>query len=189
MLATSLHAASNSDQTIQNLNAAYRGESNAHQRYTQFAEKADKEGYIQVAKRFRATARAEEIHRESHRKTIGKLGGKVEAFTLDKVTVASTQDNLKAAIKGEIYERDTMYPAFLATAKADGSRKAAKTRQFALEVETEHAKLYTEALATLGKNAKADYYVCPVCGDTVTALPDKECPICGHDLTEYEKVS
>ena len=182
-------AATDLDQTIKNLNAAYQGESNAHHRYALFAKKADEEGYPQVAKLFRATSRAEQIHRDTHRKTIEKLGGNVEEFTLDEVTVFSTSDNLKSAIEGESYERDTMYPEFMARAKKDGSRDAVRTFRFALEAETEHAKLYTDALANLGNNSEADYYVCTVCGNTVTLLPQKKCPVCRNKVDKYEKVS
>lgn len=182
-------AATNLDQTIKNLNAAYQGESNAHHRYALFANKAEEEGYPQVAKLFRATSRAEQIHRDTHRQTIEKLGGNVEEFTLDEVTVSSTADNLKIAIEGESYERDTMYPGFMSKAKQDGSRDAVRTFRFALEAEKEHAKLYTEALSNLGNNSEADYYVCTVCGNTVTVLPNKKCPVCRNKLDKYELVN
>lgn len=188
-LAVSSHAATDLNQTIKNLNAAYQGESNAHQRYAKFAKKADEEGFPQVAKLFRATSRAEQIHRDTHRKTIEKLGGTVEEFTLEEVTVGSTEENLKSAIKGESYERDTMYPEFMAKAEQDGSREAVRTFRFALEAEKQHAKLYTEALTNLGNNSATDYYVCTVCGNTVTVLPDKKCPVCRNKVEEYEKVS
>ncbi len=188
MLAISSQAATDLNQTIKNLNAAFQGESNAHHRYALFAKKADEEGFSQVARLFRATSRAEEIHRDTHRQTIVKLGGTVEDFKLEEVTVASTAENLKSAIKGETYERDTMYPEFMARAKQDGSRDAVRTFLFALEAESQHAKLYTDALANLGKNPAADYFVCTVCGNTVTVLPEKKCPVCRNDVEKFEKV-
>ena len=189
MLAANLHAGTDLAETIANLNAAYRGESNAHHRYALFAAKADEEGHPQVAKLFRATSRAEQIHRDTHRETIEKLGGKVDEFALDDVSAGSTRENLQQAIEGESYERDTMYPEFLAKAERDRSRPAVKTFRFALEAEKEHAKLYTKALANLGKNPSEDYYVCPVCGNTVTTLPTKKCPVCRTDRDEYEKIT
>ncbi|MGA9578943.1 MAG: rubrerythrin family protein, partial [Terrimicrobiaceae bacterium] len=113
-----------SEQTLKNLNAAYQGESNAANRYAKFADKAEAEEYAQVAKLFRATAAAEAIHRETHKAAIIELGGTVATFQLDPVNPGTTAENLQAAIKGESYERDTMYPEFLAVAKADDARAA-----------------------------------------------------------------
>ena len=178
-----------SQQTIKNLNAAYQGESNAANRYTKFAEKAEAEGYAQVAKLFRATAAAEAIHRETHKAAIIELGGTVATFQLDPVSPLTTAENLRAAIKGESYERDTMYPEFLAVAKADDARAAIRTLEFAGAAEKEHAKLYQNALDNLGKNAPEDYYVCQVCGMTLTELPAKKCPSCRKSRDEYRKIS
>src|SRR5512142_2544001 len=95
-----------SQQTLDNLNAAFQGESNAANRYEAFAKKADAEGYAQAARLFRAAARAESIHKESHKQAILALGGKVNDFKLDEVNPGTTAENLKAAIKRESYERD-----------------------------------------------------------------------------------
>lgn len=179
-----------SQQTLQNLNAAYQGESNAAARYAKFAQKADEEGYPQVAKLFRAASGAESIHRDTHKKTILELGGTVDSFELEDVVAGTTADNLRAAIKGETYERDTMYPGFLAQAKKDNSRPAMLTLQYAMTAEKEHAKLYQEALDNLGKNASADYYVCQVCGMTLTEMPNKRCASCRKPADEvYKKIS
>ena len=181
-------AAQASDQTLKNLNTAFEGESNAANRYAIFAKAADVEGHAQVAKLFRAASAAEAIHRDTHREAILELGGTPATFLLEAVTPASTEENLKAAIEGESYERDTMYPDFLAVAKTDDARAAIRTLNFALAAEKEHAALYAEALSTLGKNAPADYYVCNVCGMTLTELPAKKCPSCRKSKDEYQQI-
>jgi rubrerythrin len=188
LLSQTNSSAAVSDQTLKNLNAAFQGESNAVNRYKKFAEKAEEEGYKQVAKLFRAASAAEAIHRETHKAAILELGGTVATFDLDPVVVGTTAENLQAAIKGECYERDTMYPEFLAVAKADDARAAIRTFEFAMAAEKEHAKLYKEALDTLGKNAPADYFVCQVCGMTLTALPNKKCPSCRKSVKEYKQI-
>ncbi|MEI6035547.1 MAG: rubrerythrin family protein [Verrucomicrobiae bacterium] len=175
-------------QTIKNLNAAFQGESNASNRYAAFAKKADSEGLPQAAKLFRAASAAEAIHRDTHKAAIIELGGAVESFKLDEVKPGTTAENLKAAIKGETYERDTMYPEFLAAAKADDAKAAIRSFQFALAVEKQHAALYQSVLAQLGKNPPADYYVCQVCGATLTELPEKKCPVCRNGLDEFKKI-
>lgn len=177
-----------SDQTLANLNAAFQGESNAAHRYAAFAEKAAAEGHAQVARLFRAAARAESIHRDSHKKAILSLGGEIKDFKLEELKVGATAENLRAAIKGETYERDTMYPEFLTQAKKDDAKPAVRTLLYAQKAEAEHARLYQEALDNLGKNVETPIYVCKVCGYTVTKLPDRNCPSCREPVSNYERI-
>ena len=178
-----------SQQTLDNLNAALQGESNAAHRYEAFAKKADAEGQIQAARLFRAAAKAESIHKENHKQAILALGGKIKDFKLDELTIGTTAENLQAAIKGESYERDTMYPDFLKQAKADEAKEATRTFLYAEKAETEHAKLYKEALNNLGQKHDAPIYVCKVCGYTTTKLPERNCPSCRESVSEYEKIN
>jgi len=177
--------------TLDNLQAGFNGESNAHARYLAFAEKADQEGYGEVASLFRAAAKAEEVHAANHAAVIKKLGGTPQA-KIETPVVKSTQENLEAAIKGESYERDTMYPEFLKQARAEGNRDAVQTFNYAKTAEAEHAKLYSEALNNLpnlkGSQAK-DYFVCTVCGYTTSKVDFSKCPSCFTHNDKYEKVS
>ena len=175
--------------TIDNLTTAYRGETNANHRYTLFAQKAEAEGYAQVAKLFRAAAQSEAIHRELHKNAILSLGGQVAEVKLDEVKVGTTKENLEAAIKGESHERDAMYPEFLSQAKQDRAAAAVRSFTFALNAEKEHAKLYQDALDNLGHNAVTDYFVCSVCGFTTTQLPAKNCPSCHNGTEKFLKIS
>ena len=172
--------------TLANLEVAYNGESNAHARYLAFATKADQEGYGQVAGLFRAAARAEEIHAQNHAAAIARLGGTAKA-TLETPLVKSTRENLTAAIAGETYERDTMYPQFLAAARAARDKDAVTTLTYAKTAEAEHAKLYKLALANLEgmKGESPKYYVCTVCGFTVKVMDFKKCPSCFNDKDKY----
>ena len=174
-----------SQQTLENLNAAFQGESNAAHRYEAFAKKADADGYSQAARLFRAAARAESIHKENHKQAILDLGGKIKDFKLDEPKPSTTSENLQAAIKGESYERDTMYPDFLKRAKEDGSKEATRTLLYAQKAEAEHAKLYQEALDNLGKKSDTPIFVCKVCGYTTTKLPDRNCPSCRESVSQY----
>ncbi len=176
--------------TLDNLQAAYNGESNAHVRYLAFAKKADEEGYAAVANLFRATARAEEIHAGNHAEVIKAMGATPKA-KIEQPEVKSTAENLKAAIAGESYERDKMYPEFIAKAKADGNTKAIRTFTYARAVEAGHAKLYKEALDNLPawKVDNRDFYVCTVCGNTVTKIDFKKCPVCHNPKEKYVQVS
>ena len=176
--------------TLDNLQAAYDGESNANAKYTAFAKKADEEGYGQVASLFRAAARAEQIHAATHAGVIKKLGG-VPKADVKAPEVKTTKENLQAAIAGESYERDTMYPEFLAKAKKDANRDAIETFNFAKSAEAEHAKMYSEALAKLDslKGSKAvTYYVCTVCGYTTAKLDFQKCVVCFNSKDKYTQV-
>ena len=105
--------------------------------------------------------------------------------------VKSTRENLQAAIQGETYERDVMYPAFIAKAKQDGDADALSTFQLAKEVEAEHAQLYTAALKNLESlrgGKPVTYYVCSYCGST-TADPNFDlCPVCSTPQEEFEEI-
>ncbi len=182
--------AATTNKTIDNLQAAFNGESNAHARYLTFAKKADAEGYGPVASLFRAAARAEEIHANNHAQVIKKMGGSPTA-KLETPDVKSTKENLEAAIKGESYERDVMYPEFLKQARVERNADAIQTFNYAKTAETEHARLYTEALSKLPtlKGAAVTYYVCSVCGYTTAKLDFAKCPSCFSPKEKYEKVS
>jgi rubrerythrin len=171
--------------TLENLQAAYNGESNANAKYLAFAKKADDEGYAKVASLFRAAARAEAIHISNHAQVIKQLGAAPKA-DIKTAEVKSTAENLKAAIEGESYERDTMYPEFLAEARQSGSKEAVRTFNLAKLAEAEHAKLYTEALANLDqwKSGPGTFYVCSTCGYTTANGNLEKCPV---DFTSREK--
>ncbi len=175
--------------TLDNLMAAYNGESNAHAKYLEFAKKADQEGYAGVASLFRAAASAEQVHLTRHAEVIKKMGGTPKA-DIKLPEIKTTADNLKVAVAGETYERDKMYPEFIAQAKAEGNRDALRAFNFAVAAEAEHAKLYGEAAANLQawKQART-FFVCPVCGNTVTALTFEKCPVCFTPANKFMKIA
>jgi rubrerythrin len=162
-------------QTEKNLKEAFAGESQANRRYLAFAKKAEEEGYKQVAKLFRAAAEAETVHAHAHLRV---LGG-----------VKATRDNLQEAIAGETHEFKSMYPEFIAKAKAEAIKPAEMSFDYANQVEKIHAALYEKAFANLGKNEAVDYYVCPVCGNTVEGQAPDKCPICNVPGSKFVKVS
>lgn len=170
-------AAQPSSKTLDNLQTAFNGESNANAKYLAYAKKADEDGFTKAASLFRAAARAEEIHIANHAEVIRGMG--VEPKTEIKLPeMKTTAENLEDSVKGETYERDTMYPQFIEQARADGNKEALRTFNFAKIAETEHAKLYTEARAEVDqlKGGKNEYYVCPICGYTTTDAKLDECP-------------
>jgi len=180
-----------STKTMQNLQRALNGERNAHSRYLAFAEKANQEGYGAVASLFRAAAAAEEVHGNNHDQTIRDLGGTPDV-RLETSVVKSTRENLEAAIKGESYEYQTMYPGFIAEARKDAYAPAIATLSQAKNTEVEHARLFSEALNNLdglkGSSARP-YYVCSICGFTTVDLNFEKCKNCFKPKEKYKAVS
>jgi rubrerythrin len=158
----------------QHLRDAFAGESQANRKYLAFAKKADKEGYPQVAKLFRAAGAAETVHAHAHLRALGEIG--------------NTADNLKVAVEGETHEFKHMYPEMIKDAKEEGNKTAERSFIFANEVEQVHAELYQNALDNLDSLEEADYYVCSVCGMTVEDEAPDSCPVCSAKKSAFFKV-
>jgi rubrerythrin len=163
--------------TQEDLQAAFAGESQANRKYLAYARKADQEGHPQIARLFRAAAAAETVHATNHFKAMDG--------------VKTTAENLQAAIGGEHYEVESMYPPMLENARAEGNKRAALSFSYALDVEKVHEELYRKAadLLSQGKDApETTYYVCPVCGYTHEGPIEGRCPICNTLAEKFEKI-
>ncbi|MFH7326154.1 rubrerythrin family protein [Desulfurivibrio sp. C05AmB] len=161
--------------TEENLWAAFAGESQANRKYLAFANKAEREGYSQVAKLFRAAAHAETVHAHAHLRALKAIGG--------------TRENLRAAMEGETHEFEVMYPPMIEIAKAEGNKAAEQSFTFANQVEKTHAELYRQALVNLDNLPATDYYVCGVCGHTEAGpAPPEKCPVCKANRMAFTKI-
>jgi len=188
---SSAGASTNVSKTLQNLQSAFEGESNAHNRDVAFAQKADQEGYGEVASLFRALARAEEILMKNDAAAIRKMGAEPTA-TIVKFLTQSTQKNLESsAYKFERYESEKIYPRFIIQARAEGNADAVRSFEYARAVDAQHFKILTEALKNLKsmRGKSRTYYVCPTCGATSEQPVQGICPICGSPGEAYEKVN
>lgn len=163
--------------TAENLKVAFAGESQANRKYLAYAKKAEKDGYPQIAKLFRATADAETIHALAHLQNSGGVG--------------TTLDNLRDAVAGETYEFTEMYPPMVEQAIAEG-HKAKTMLDWANRVEKVHATLFQQALAALESGqdlSKMEVYLCPFCGDVEFGVPPEKCPICGAAGAKFVKIA
>lgn len=158
----------------QNLWEAFAGESQANRKYLAFAQKADRDGYPQVAKLFRAAAEAETVHAHAHLRALD--------------AVKTTAENLSEAMAGETHEFMNMYPAMIVTAKAEDNKRAERSFTYANEVEKIHAALYQQALDTLESPAVVDYFVCMTCGYTCESEAPEKCPVCGANHRAFKQV-
>jgi rubrerythrin len=162
--------------TEDNLKSAFAGESQAHMKYLIFADKAEEEGRLNVARLFRAIAYAEQVHAANHLNALG--------------TVGSTSVNLQAAIDGETYEVEEMYPAYKAVAELQQERRAMQSMNFALEAEKIHAGMYQKAKQAVdgGSDIKlGDVFICSVCGYTVEGGAPERCPVCGAVRGKFKR--
>jgi len=163
------------EMTEGNLKAAFGGESQANMKYLAFAEKAEKEGFGNVARLFRAVAFAEQAHAVNHLRIVGGLG--------------STSDNLETAIDGETFEVDEMYPAYIAVAEEQGEKQAERSMNWALEAEKIHAEMYAAAKKAVDGGSDVDIgtlWICGMCGYTVEGEPPDKCPICGSPRERFK---
>lgn len=154
--------------TESNLRAAFAGESQAHVRYLIFADKAEKDGYPNVARLFRAFSHAELIHATNHLKDLKGIG--------------NTSENLQAAVDGERFEMEEMYPAYKAVAELQGEKGAVRSITWAMEAEKVHFQLYDQAKGAVSGGKDADIgevHICEVCGWTGTGEKPDRCPLCG----------
>lgn len=153
--------------TIENLMAAFAGESQANRKYLAFGRKAEKDGYKNVGRIFQAIAEAETIHALKHFEIAGKIN--------------DTLANLQAAAEGEHYEFSEMYPEFIATAEKEEHKDALKTFEYANAAEKVHGGIFNDLKNKVAKGEDAEdktVYLCPVCGWVgFDPVPDN-CPIC-----------
>ena len=172
---------------MENMLAAYKGETTASEKYAAYSKKANEEGYPEIALLFKVASASEKIHADNHKAVLGESGQKVAAFN-PEFTVLTTSENLKDAIAGETYEITTMYPEFITNANAAGNQFALISLNYAYKTEQKHKPLYEKALATLeSKNVSSlasEYYVCPTCGNTYEGSAPKRC---GISMTGSEK--
>ncbi len=178
-------------ETEKNLLKAFAGESQARNRYTYFASKAKKEGYIQIADIFTETANQEKEHAERLFKFLE--GGELEITAgFPAGVIGSTVENLKAGAGGENYEWTDMYPSFAKTAREEGFDKIASVFEAIAVAEKQHEKRYNGLVANLeaGKVFKRDEKVlwrCRNCGYIHEGFEaPKVCPACAHAQSYFE---
>jgi len=178
-------------QTERNLLAAFAGESQARNRYTYFASKAKKEGYVQIADIFEETANQEKEHAKRFFKFLE--GGELEITgSFPAGVIGPTVDNLKAAAAGEHYEQTEMYPGFAKTADEEGFKDIASVFRAVAVAEKQHEKRYEDLAANIeaGRVFKREEKVvwrCRNCGYLCegTEAPNM-CPACAHPQAHFE---
>ena len=178
-------------QTEKNVTTAFAGESQARNRYTYFASKARKEGFVQIADIFEETANQE----KEHAKRLFELleGGEVEVKAgFPAGVIGATTDNLKAAAGGEHHEWTEMYPGFAIVAREEGLDCIAGIFEAIAVAEKQHEKRYLDLAAnidagTVFKRTEEATWRCRNCGYLHTGEEAPElCPACAHPQAHFE---
>ena len=164
--------------TEQNLWTAFAGESQARNKYTYFASKAKKDGYVQISKIFEETAANEKEHAEIWFKLLGGIG--------------TTSENLKAAAEGENYEWTDMYATFAKEAREEGFDHIADLFEMVGAIEKEHEERYRRLLKNVEDKLVFSrdgdcVWQCSNCGHIVVGRQAPEvCPVCAHPKAYFE---
>jgi rubrerythrin len=158
--------------TKEALQQAYAGEAKAALRLRVFAEKAEQEGYPQIAKLFRVIAWSEEIHGARALKVLKAIG--------------STEDNLAESFQSEQGVAEVAYNRFVKEAEAEGNQAAVLHFSQSRDVEETHAKLYKEAMNHLQEERETTYHVCLICGYVADGVLPESCPVCGAGKEKFK---
>ena len=130
--------------TEENLKAAFAGESQANRRYLYFAQKADVEGYNDVATVFRSTAEGETGHAHGHLEFLEEVGDPATGKP-----IGETKENLESAIDGETHEYTDMYPGMAKTARDEGFEEIADWFETLAKAEKSHAGKFQKTLESI----------------------------------------
>jgi rubrerythrin len=183
---------------LENLSKAFIGESQARNRYTLYSKIAKNEGYVQISDIFLITADNEREHAKWLFRMIQDLKkefGDVDAVTVEAeapLVMATTPENIKAAIAGEHYENSEMYPGFADVADDEGLDDVAVRLRAIGRAEEHHEARYKKLLDIVesGTVLEKDHevkWVCTKCGYIhIATKPPLKCPVCDHPSKYYE---
>lgn len=163
--------------TDENLRTAFRGESLAYMRYMAFANQAEDESHVGIARIFRTAAKAERVHALNQLAALG--------------WVPSTEENLEESLEGERDECTKFYPQYIEAAREEKRSEAATSFRWVGQVEKTHKEMFEDALEKLKSDEEVpekEYYVCMNCGYPEEGAPPKSCPVCGAPKSMFEKV-
>jgi len=159
------------DKIQEALNQAYAGEAKAALRLKVFAQKAEAEGYKQMARLFSVISFSEEIHG-------------TRALRMLK-EIKSTEENLAASFESEKKVAEVAYDQFVKLAEEEGNKEASLQFSQSRDVEETHAKLYKQAMSHFMEERETTYYVCKVCGYVADGVLPDECPVCGAKKEQF----
>lgn len=193
-----VNAQSKYAETTAVLQAAYRGEIQAHLTYIAYAQKAITENYPNIGHLFASLAASESIHARNFKKLLTDLRVEVKEISKPEIKVSSTKENLKSATQVELQEIDQKYPQFIEKVKSERHEAALQNITYAWESEKQHRDLIQKIQSGTGilfgvltrkvEKTPTQFFVCQSCGSTLRELPKDTCPICESPVSQYKEV-
>ena len=184
-------------ETIDALHARYADEVTAHRKYGTYAERALEEGYPGIAHLFRALAASEAVHARNFARLLHELGEEPRRPEVN-VATSTTREHLQQAATVEAEEIDREYPKILDGIRDENNTETIRFIAYAWKAEQQHRDLIIKikqaaswffgSLVSKIEGTPTRYYVCRVCGSTVTARPTGQCPICDHTSSDSAEV-
>ena len=184
--------------TVNALQQRYADEISAHRKYGLYAQKAHAEGYPNVAHLFRSLAASEAVHGKNFKRILETLGQQAIVPEMSEIEILTTKEHLKHATTVEAEEIDKEYPKILDSIASENHQQAIESIRYAWESEKQHRDLIVKIQKAISnwfslvisriEGRAAHYYVCQVCGSTLTEVPENHCPICNHEIKHYKEV-
>jgi rubrerythrin len=184
--------------TIAAMQSARETETSVYYHYTEFARRAQADGYRGVAYLFAAFAASELVHATNFGKVLAQLNVELAPIAKPAVRVGTTRDNLIRAANGEMSSIEAFYPKLLEQLRPEGHADAMTTVQYAWASEKQHrdkigqiqrwSGAFFEQVARTIDEKTGRYFICQICGSTVNAVPAGQCPVCKFPSTHYRGI-
>ena len=192
-------ASDNFPGTITALKEGYQAELSAHRRYVLFGRLASEDGYAGIAYLYTSLAASEKIHAENYRRVLASLGVTLEELAEKEIPIGDTKENLIYAADRELNSINNTYPAILEKIKTEDNIEAIKAVEYSWSSHKQHLDIinkirrwspsFFETVARKIDEKTDRYYVCEICGSTVTELPEEQCPVCLQPASSYRLIS
>ena len=179
--------------------SAYLGEIKAHMHYIEYAKRAKKEDYNNIAYLFTALAASEYTHAREFGRTLSEFGINAEELANPEIAAAYTKANLMTASKNELKKIEVVYPDFIKELRKENHGDSQKNCLYAWKSHEQHSAQFEKILKWSGfffgllakkfEDNPVQYFVCRICGSTLIELPQIKCPICSRPVSEYRKIA
>lgn len=177
---------------LKDLGLAYDRENSARDKYIAFIDLANREGHKSLASLYRAVAAAKAVQIRNFRALMQAQGATAKSKPEDAPSLYSIKRQLEMALEDEAYKCGTMYPGFLTHAEQVKNADAMLAFYYGKVVSEAHAGLFRDTLERkeTWKSQRTDYFICPICGNTVRERPQfSKCPVCGTPAMAYQTVN
>lgn len=184
--------------SIEALKNGFASETAAHRRYVEFGRHANSEGYRGLAYLYTALATSELIHAQTYTRVLAELGEPIPRPEIAAIPAGSVKENLIYAAEREIDSIEDIYPRFLQSVEGEGHAGVISAIQYSWSSHKQHLEIiekirrwspsFFESVARKIEEKTDRYYVCQVCGSTVTEIPVGGCPICAESAANYRSI-